>query len=526
MKAFTGTPALVRLALRRDRIRLSVWVLALVGITAASASAVASTYNTPIEIASYARNIGSSPASIAMAGPPVALDTIGGIVVYETSLTVLIGVALMAAFTVVRHTRSEEEVGRTELLASAVVGRHAGTAAAVAVAVGTSLVVGLGVALSVLATPFPTGPAVLYGASVAALGTVFAAVATVAAQLMSHGRAATGAALAVLGAAFGLRAIGDVQGSFLSWLSPLGWSQGVHLLDGDRWWPLLISLAVALGLLALAGWLTTRRDVGSGVWADRPGPARAGRLLSSPLGLAWRLQRGTVVGWAVGLVLLGVVFGSVSRDLQDMVRDNPTLEQYFAQTGGTITDAFFAVALLFMGLGAAGFAVASALRLHGEEAAGRVEPLLATAVRRDRMLLTPLVVTVGGAALLVTVGGLGVGLADALVRDDFGSVLPLVAQAWVQLPAVLVVVGVAVLLMGWLPRATAAAWAVLGFAFVVGWSGGLLNLPSWLSGLSPFEHLPQVPVEEVAVAPLVVLTLVAVVLVAVGTLGFRRRDIA
>ena len=525
MNGLLGTSALVRLVLRRDRVRLTVWVLALVGITAASAAGVAATYDTPVEIASYQRNIGSSPASIAMAGPPVALDTIQGIVVYETSLTVLLGVAIMAAMTVVRHTRAEEEVGRTELLASAVVGRHAGTAAALVVACAASVVIGLGVTASVAAQDFGVGASLLYGVSVAALGVVFAALATVAAQLVSHGRTATGSTLAVLGVAFALRAVGDVQGSGLVWLSPIGWSQQVRLFDGDRWWPLLVSLLVAALLLVLAGWLTTRRDVGSGVWADRRGEPRAGRLLSSPLGLAWRLQRGTVVGWSVALVLLGLVFGSFSQQLENMVEDNPTLQQYFEQTGGSVTDAFFATALLFMGLGAAGFAVASALRLHAEEGAGRVEPMLAGAVSRWRMLLSPLVVTIGGAALLVSLGGLGVGIADAVVRDSTDQVLRLVALSWVQLPAVLVLVGIAVLLLGWSQRATAIAWAALGFAVVIGWLGGLLRLPDWVDNLSPFQHLPQVPVEDVAAAPLLALTLVGIGLIAVGAVGYRRRDI-
>lgn len=98
--AFTGVAPLVRFVLRRDRVYLPVWVLALVGITYASAAAVRRTYDTPAEILSYARNVGASPASVAMAGPPVALDQIGGILVFETSLTAYLGVALMAVFTV------------------------------------------------------------------------------------------------------------------------------------------------------------------------------------------------------------------------------------------------------------------------------------------------------------------------------------------------------------------------------------------------------------------------------------------
>ena len=114
---------------------------------------------------------------------------------------------------------------------------------------------------------------------------------------------------------------------------------------------------------------------------------------------------------------------------------------------------------------------------------------------------------------------------EAVVRDSGDQLWRLVALSWVQLPAVLVLVGLAVLLIGWAQRATALAWAALGFAVVIGWLGGLLRLPNWVDGLSPYQHLPQVPVEEVAAAPLLVLTLIGVGLIAMGAVGYRRRDI-
>ena len=49
----------------------------------------------------------------------------------------------MSIFTVIRRTRADEETGRTELLASAVVGRAAPLAAAVTVAIGASLAIGV-----------------------------------------------------------------------------------------------------------------------------------------------------------------------------------------------------------------------------------------------------------------------------------------------------------------------------------------------------------------------------------------------
>ncbi|HEX4977111.1 MAG TPA: hypothetical protein VFV40_04520 [Nocardioides sp.] len=527
MSGLVGTVALVRFVLRRDRIRLTIWLLALVGITYASAAAVASTYDTPQKIASYGNNVGSSPAGIAMGGPPVALDTQGGILVYETALTAFIGVALLAAFTVVRHTRAEEEAGRTELLVSAVVGRHAGAAASVLVALAASVVVGLGVTWSVLDAGMPSGPAWLYGAAVTAFGAVFAGVGAVAAQLMSHGRTATGLVLAVLGAAFALRAVGDVQESFLSWLSPMGWSQQVRVMDDNRWWPLGLSLLLLVALAAAAAVLAVHRDLGSGIVPARPGPATAARWLASPVALAWRLQRGTLVGWLVGMFLLGLMFGSFSQEMERMVADNPTLAEYFEATGGSVTDTLFATSLLFNGLGAAAFAVGSALRVRHEESRSTLELVLASGTSRTRALLEPLAVTVVGAVAVLLTGGVGTALALVLTADgSVGDGLALVGYSLVYVPGVLALAAGAVALTGLLPRMTLVAWAWLGVTFVIGWLGGLLDPPGWVSGLSPFEHLPLVPVEDLAWLPLAALSLLATGLLGAGLAGFRRRDLA
>lgn len=526
MRATKGTRSLVRLALRRDRILLTIWVLALVGITYGTASAVAATYDTAAEIASYARNLGGSAATIAMSGPPVALDSIDGILVFETSVTLFVGVALMAIFTVLRHTRAEEEVGRTELLAATVLGRHAPVTAALLVASAASVLVGLGTAMAMLAEDMPASAAWSYGGAVAALGAVFAAVAAVAAQLVANARSARGLALAVLGVAFALRAVGDVRESALSFFSPIGWSQQVRMAGDSRLWPLLISVAAAVVLAGAAAALVARRDVGSGIMPARPGPARAAAGLSSPLGLAWRLQRGSIVGWTAGIGFVGGIFGSLTQEIQNMAEDNPTLAEFFEATGGSAADAFFATALLIMAIGVSAFAVASALRVRGEEGAGRLEQVLAGAVPRTRLLLQWLVVTLVGSVVLVTAGGLGYAVADSLVRGTTADLGRFIALSWVFLPPVLVLASFAVLLAGWLPRLAALAWAAVALAFVVGWLGPVLDLPAAVNGLSPFHHTPSVPVEDLAAPPLVVLTLIAAGLTALGVVGFRRRDLA
>jgi hypothetical protein len=105
--------------------------------------------------------------------------------------------------------------------------------------------------------------------------TALGAVALLAVQLTSSPRAAYGITGAVIGAAYVLRAIGDVGTSWLSWVSPIGWYQGMHAFSGLRWWPLL-PLVVAAAVLALGATATfRRRDHGTGILAARPGPSRA-----------------------------------------------------------------------------------------------------------------------------------------------------------------------------------------------------------------------------------------------------------
>jgi len=95
----------------------------------------------------------------------------------------------------------------------------------------------------------------------------------------------------------------------------------------------------------------------------------------------------------------------------------------------------------------------------------------------------------------------------------------------VQIPATLVLGGLAVALFGWLPRLTSLAWAALLLALLLGQLGQLLQLPQWLMDLSPYTHIPLVPTEDVRWTPLIVLTLIAAALIGAGVAGFRRRDV-
>src|SRR5690606_39908656 len=101
-------------------------------------------------------------------------------------------VALMSVFLVIRHTRTEEETGRTELVRASVVGRHASAAAVIIVVTGGHLATAAVIAIALPAVHEQYTPvgSLAYALSLASVGIVFAGVALVAAQLTEHARGA------------------------------------------------------------------------------------------------------------------------------------------------------------------------------------------------------------------------------------------------------------------------------------------------------------------------------------------------
>ncbi|MGH3424814.1 MAG: ABC transporter permease, partial [Nocardioidaceae bacterium] len=294
---------------------------------------------------------------------------------------------------------------------------------------------------------------------------------------------------------------------------------------GEIWWPALLSVGAAVVVTAIALRVLDHRDIGAGVLPSRPGPARAGAGLGGCLGLAWRLQRGSLAGWGVALLLIGLAYGSIGTDVGDLIGDSPQAAEMFAQTGGGLVDSFYSTTALMMALIGSGYAVQAALRLRTEEAAGRVEPILATRVPRARWVASHLLVALAGSAVVVALGGLGTGLAYGLTSGDASQIARLLGASLVHVPAVWVLVGLTVALVALVPRWASLAWAALAFCFVMMMFGALLRLPGWLVDLSPFTHMPLLPVEDPAAAPLVATAIAAAVLCAIGLGGFARRDV-
>jgi ABC-2 type transport system permease protein len=539
MSGFTGTGALLRLALRRDRIQLPVWLLAQTVVLGGSGSSILGLYDTPEERVSYARNTSSSVVTLAFNGPTSG-PAAGAVVTVETFLVSAVLIALMTTFMVVRHTRQNEETGRAEMVGAGAVGRYAMVAAALGLAVLADVAFGALSAAVLVATGLPASGALLYGAALALLGVAFAGVAAVAAQIAESSRAANGLAAAFVGLSFLLRAVGDASGETVrdglytasawpSYLSPMGWAQQVRPFSDDRAVFLVLPAALFALLLYITSVLVTHRDVGTGMMPVRLGPARAPRSLSGPLGLTWRLQRGAFAGWAAGLAILGIAFGAVADEIDDMVNGNPDLKDIIAQLGGSanLVDGYLSAIITIGAITACGYVVQALLRMRAEEAGGTLEPVLATAVSRSRWLAAQVACTLLGLVALVLVYGITLGLGYGLVSADVaGEVASATGAALVRLPAAVVVGAVVLAVFGLLPRLVVpVSWGLFAAVFLVMQLGAVLDLPQAVLDLSPFTHVPNTPADPVEALPLVVLTAVAVLLGGVGLVAFRRRDL-
>jgi ABC-2 type transport system permease protein len=530
MNAFAGTGTLVRFILRRDRVRLPIWIVAIAVTVVGIAWTYPESFPTQSEIDGRISMIRDNPAAVSLTGPGHGLETVtpdsyGPMIVNDMGTMFAIAVALMSIFLVIRHTRAEEESGRSELIRAAVVGPHAHTAAAFLVAVIANVVLAVAIGVGLTAFGLNATGSFAFGVGMAAIGIVFGGISAAAAQITQHAGGATAIGGVALALAVAIRGLGDVQESVLSWFSPIGWAQAMRPFAGEQWWPLLLSLGLAVLAMGLAFNLSTRRDVGAGLMPARLGPDQGTERLGTPLGLAMRLQRGSLIGWTIGLLLGGIYTGAMASEAEAVFGEMEIYQEYVIVEDATLTEGLLATFIMWLVLVSAGYAIGATSRIRSEENAGHSEAVLATAVSRVRYAASILGAALLGTVLVVGALGVALGLVRALDTGDGAEFFQMVVAALAHLPALWLLIGMALALIGFAPRAIALVWVLVAYIVMVEMFGPLLGLPNWMYEGSPFRHTPQLPAGDVSLLAMGILTVVAIGLMILGILGFRRRDL-
>ncbi|HKH51629.1 MAG TPA: ABC transporter [Mycobacterium sp.] len=517
---FTGVPGLLRLALRRDRIRLSVWIALLTLMMVYAPNAIKLAY--PEEPQRLARvNLLKTPAGMILGGPMFGVNEtdLGVMMANELTLTLIIATSILSILTVIRHTRAEEESGAAELVLSSVVGRYARTYAALILVGGVNAVLAVTMTLAMSATGFAVVDTAAMSLGITGVAMVFGAVAAVSAQLWRQARTATGAAMAALALAALVRGIGDVinnSGSALSWFSPIAWAQQMRPFVELRWWPFALLVALTIGLMALAAWLESRRQYDDGNFPSA-GERPNAHPITGVFGLHLTLQRGQTIGWTVGLFLGGLVFGSMTKSLLDASKDNELLARMLEAQGNV---GVYTTMTQFLAAAATAYVVGAVLRVYSDEQNGLGEAVLAGAVSRGRWLLTAVASALVGSVVLMFFAGLGNGLGAGMTLGEPETVVRLTLAGLAYVPAMAVLAGVAALAVAL--RHAWIGWLAVTFVVVSLYLGALLRLPRWLLELSPVGRT-TVPTDFPAVA-LAVMVVVAAVLTLFAGWIYRGRD--
>src|SRR5690242_3813400 len=120
MSDFAGTKPLVRLALRRDRILIPVWILVFVFFVASSAGASVGLYDSLDSRVALQHSTNSNPSLLALYGW-IYDPSLGSVSLFKLVALGAAGVAVLTFLITIRHSRAEEEAGRLELVAAGAV---------------------------------------------------------------------------------------------------------------------------------------------------------------------------------------------------------------------------------------------------------------------------------------------------------------------------------------------------------------------------------------------------------------------
>ncbi|WAA66318.1 ABC transporter permease [Microbacterium oxydans] len=531
---------LLRQRLRRDWLQLTLWIVGTALMAFAGYAGVSQSYATLADRQNILAAALANPVILMFRGLPSGTSE-GAFLAFEVLPWLALLAALMSTFLAVRHTRGDEEAGRAELVWATPAGRRLPTIATVVHGLLANVVLAVLTALALIATGLPAAGSLLAGAAAGSCGIAFLGIALLAAQLMRTSRGANSLTIWILVATFLIRGIGNAAGTpsddlssmtsaWPAWLSPFGWTEQTRPYDTDLVWPMLLGLGVGLVLAVASVALQSRRDIDASFVAERRGRVSARPALASPHALVWRLTSGSIVGWAVGGAVTGILATTLSGLVDQISGENPAVAEILKKIGGAtggLDEVVVTVFFTLLGILAACCAVQTVVRARQEEAHGTAEAVLATPVGRVRWLSDFVIVGIVAVAIVIAAAVLA-GWIGVWSRGGDDALFRIVAVAGLgQAVAAAIFAVLTALVFVLLPRATTAvAWSLVLLAALLGMFGPLFGLPEWTANLSPFAVTPVVDGSGVDVRGLWWLVLALAAGGAAALTLMRRRELA
>lgn len=514
-----GTGELLRQAWRRDRVLAPVATALFVLMAYASAYATRSLYHSGVAQLKAQQLINDQAGIVALYGPVDPSGGVGSLAMSKmTVLYALVAAGLFVAL-VRRHTRVEEESGRTEFLAGTSLGRNAPLLAAVVESAVLAVALGMLCGLAAIIGGLAVEGSVYFGVSWIGTGLVATGVAAVCCQLSSSARTCAVAAAGALGVLYAIRAVGDATSlHWLDWLSPFGWNTELHAWSSPRTGVILLYLVSAAGLLLAAQWLRAHRDLNGGMVAARAGAPRGAPWLGDAWALELKVHSIALGGWSLAVFLACAFFGAIMPSVNGFLKSLGD-EKLTADLGGSLMVAILSEFAVIVSC----FGVVVITHAAADELSGRAELVFAAAQSRTRWFAAVAGLAGAGAAGLMLLAGLGMWIGDSI--GGGADAVRGVGAALVWIPAILVICGLALTTLAWRPAWTPVAWGLPFGFWVLALVPPLFHAPGWVAGLSPYDHVPKVPNAGMDWLAEGLLALAAGVIILAASRRFRVRDL-
>jgi ABC-2 type transport system permease protein len=525
MIAAVGTGRLTRFSLRLVRIRVATWAIALGMITWVIGIGFNRLYPTAASRHELGKLAGS-PVLRAMLGPLLAPTLTGGLIAWREGAVLVVVLSLATTFLVVQRTRGEEQSGRAAVIAACPVGRSAAALSSIQVAAALDALTGFAIALALVSLSQPVADSIWFGLGIALIAWCFGTFAALAAQVLSSSKAANGCAAGAIAVGYLLLALGQLRESWLIWITPIGWLGEIRAFADPRAAVLLLPLGAGVLVTGAVAWLASVREHGRGLRAEPR--ARLMRPVRSVAGLAWRLEQVVASITMVVALAYSTIVGSLVGYFRSFAASSPEFARAIERLGGThvLEDGFTTFMMLFGGLAMAGWGVSLMLRLHAEEESGRSQFVLASGASRKQVFGGFAVAAMASAVAGTILWGIGLGIGRALVDHRIASLWRSVGAGLVTVPAVTVVVATAALLVGLGSRYGVLAWMLVVWCAMVTVLGAFFDAPQLVKDVSPFTHVPAVPLPAGSWVPCLVLLAVGALLLAGGLAAYVRRSIS
>lgn len=474
-----------------------------------------------------------NPAMISMIGSTPITDatqyTLGAMYSHMMLVFCAIIAMIVSIMHVVSHTRKEEENGLAEFVSTYSIGR---LAPSFALLVEESLIhLLLFVFIGSIMTAFQVEtiemiPSFLFAASVVIGGLMGVGIAMIMSQIAVTSSFALASSLLIVGLLYLMRGATDILSPSLSKINPMGWTYLTYPFTENNWIYIGVGFIFCFVITGISFALEIKRDIGAGYLPEMGNHQKVSRSLLSVHGLIIRLNRGMVVGWVVALTVLGAAYGSIYGDMQTFLEGNDLLKTMFQMQGISIEASFtMTIMSILAGLSLV-MPITLVNQLYTQETKGYLSQIYAKKTSRGQVYWTMIVFAIVTSVFLVLGLSLGLGgAAISVMKTAELELLDFVQAGFAYFPAVLFIIGLTGVILGWSPKYGKALYVYVVYNIMLSYFGKLVKVPEIVNKTAILSWIPRLPADEFKGSVALGIAIISLVFMIIGYIGYKQRDL-